>query len=191
MTAIAIFVGIDIAKADFVVACRPDGTSWTAPNGQADCVGRSGAGPGRALHRRASCCATQHGHQSVLSSPHRCRYTQEGRTHRMHAQTPDDPQRDDADEHDVAGDRSTRERLVALKILPEDLVADPDRRRRFEQEAQASSALEHPNIAVIHYFLTSPSCRRAHIDTVTYVCQCGRDGRGHDDHATAPGAAEH
>ena len=32
MTAIAIFVGIDIAKADFVVACRPDGTSWTAPN---------------------------------------------------------------------------------------------------------------------------------------------------------------
>jgi hypothetical protein len=27
MTATAIFVGIDIAKADFVVACRPDGTS--------------------------------------------------------------------------------------------------------------------------------------------------------------------
>jgi transposase len=32
MTATAIFVGIDIAKADFVVACRPDGTSWTARN---------------------------------------------------------------------------------------------------------------------------------------------------------------
>ena len=32
MTATAIFVGIDIAKADFVVACRPDGTSWTATN---------------------------------------------------------------------------------------------------------------------------------------------------------------
>jgi hypothetical protein len=32
MTATGIFVGIDIAKADFVVACRPDGTSWTAPN---------------------------------------------------------------------------------------------------------------------------------------------------------------
>jgi hypothetical protein len=30
MAATAIFVGIDIAKADFVVACRPDGTSWTA-----------------------------------------------------------------------------------------------------------------------------------------------------------------
>lgn len=32
MTPTAIFVGIDIAKTDFVVACRPDGTSWTAPN---------------------------------------------------------------------------------------------------------------------------------------------------------------
>ena len=30
MTATGIVVGIDIAKADFVVACRPDGTSWTA-----------------------------------------------------------------------------------------------------------------------------------------------------------------
>ena len=29
MAATAIFVGIDIAKADFVVACRPDATSWT------------------------------------------------------------------------------------------------------------------------------------------------------------------
>ncbi len=32
MTATAIFVGIDIAKADFVVACRPDGPAWTATN---------------------------------------------------------------------------------------------------------------------------------------------------------------
>jgi transposase len=32
MASTAIFVGIDIAKADFVVACRPDGTSWTASN---------------------------------------------------------------------------------------------------------------------------------------------------------------
>ena len=32
MTATAIFVGLDIAKADFVVACRPDGASWTVPN---------------------------------------------------------------------------------------------------------------------------------------------------------------
>ncbi len=32
MTPTTTFVGIDIAKADFVVACRPAGASWTAPN---------------------------------------------------------------------------------------------------------------------------------------------------------------
>ncbi len=42
------------------------------------------------------------------------------------------------------------DREVALKVLPLDLVADPERRRRFEQEARAASKLEHPNIAVIH-----------------------------------------
>ena len=35
MTSTPIFVGIDIAKADFVVACRPAGTSWTARNATA------------------------------------------------------------------------------------------------------------------------------------------------------------
>ena len=41
-------------------------------------------------------------------------------------------------------------RDVALKVLPPDLVADPARRSRFVQEAQAASSLEHPHIAVIH-----------------------------------------
>src|ERR671914_2975222 len=41
-------------------------------------------------------------------------------------------------------------REVALKVLPEDLVHDADRRQRLLQEARAASALEHPNIAVIH-----------------------------------------
>ena len=36
-------------------------------------------------------------------------------------------------------------RDVALKVLPDDLIHDADRRRRFVQEAQAASALEHPH----------------------------------------------
>ncbi len=42
------------------------------------------------------------------------------------------------------------DREVALKVLAPELVADPERLRRFEQEARAASKLEHPNIAVIH-----------------------------------------
>lgn len=41
-------------------------------------------------------------------------------------------------------------RKVALKILPADAVQNPDRVRRFEQEARAASALNHPNILTIY-----------------------------------------
>ena len=41
-------------------------------------------------------------------------------------------------------------REVALKVLPDNLIADPERKRRFTQEAQAAASLEHPNIAVIY-----------------------------------------
>jgi serine/threonine protein kinase/Tol biopolymer transport system component len=47
--------------------------------------------------------------------------------------------------------RDTRlDRLVALKVLPADKVSDPDRKRRFMQEAKAASALNHPNIVTIY-----------------------------------------
>ena len=36
------------------------------------------------------------------------------------------------------------DRDVALKVLPAELVADPDRKQRFMQEARAASALGHP-----------------------------------------------
>jgi serine/threonine protein kinase len=41
-------------------------------------------------------------------------------------------------------------RFVAIKILPPDQAGDPERQRRFVQEAQAASALNHPNIVTIH-----------------------------------------
>jgi serine/threonine-protein kinase len=41
-------------------------------------------------------------------------------------------------------------RNVALKILPPDLAANKDRIRRFEQEATAAAALNHPNVAHIY-----------------------------------------
>src|SRR5712692_35147 len=41
-------------------------------------------------------------------------------------------------------------RKIALKVLPAELTQHKDRLRRFEQEAQAAAALNHPNIAHIY-----------------------------------------
>jgi serine/threonine protein kinase len=41
-------------------------------------------------------------------------------------------------------------RFVAVKVLTSANAGDPERRRRFIQEAQAASALNHPNIITIH-----------------------------------------
>ena len=42
------------------------------------------------------------------------------------------------------------DRQVAIKILPATFATDPDRLQRFEQEARATSALNHPNILTVY-----------------------------------------
>jgi hypothetical protein len=52
-------------------------------------------------------------------------------------------------------------RLVAIKVLPPAKVTDPERKRRFIQEARAASALNHPHIVTIYDIDTA--------DNVTFI----------------------
>ena len=56
--------------------------------------------------------------------------------------------------HVVCVDRKSGRTLwtkkFAIKILPEDLAQDPERRERFEREAKTIAALNHPNIVTIY-----------------------------------------
>jgi serine/threonine protein kinase len=60
-------------------------------------------------------------------------------------------------------------REVAVKVLSEEFSSDPDRRKRFEQEARSASALNHPNIVTIHDIGSS--------DSMTYIAMELVDGR--------------
>ena len=42
------------------------------------------------------------------------------------------------------------DRTVAIKVLPAELASDPDRRERFEREAKAIAALNHPHICTLY-----------------------------------------
>ena len=44
------------------------------------------------------------------------------------------------------------EREVAIKLLPVEFAEDKDRLARFEQEAKATSSLNHPNILAVYDF---------------------------------------
>ncbi len=56
-------------------------------------------------------------------------------------------------------------REVAIKVLPASFSADPDRLRRFEQEARAAGVLNHPNITAVYDIGTSAG------DDAPYVVQ--------------------
>jgi serine/threonine protein kinase len=47
------------------------------------------------------------------------------------------------------------DRPVAIKILPAEAAGNPERRRRFVQEAKVASALNHPNILHVYDFETA------------------------------------
>jgi eukaryotic-like serine/threonine-protein kinase len=49
---------------------------------------------------------------------------------------------------------SRLDREVAIKVLPESLTSDPQRLQRFEQEARAAAALNHPNILAVYQMST-------------------------------------
>jgi serine/threonine protein kinase len=56
---------------------------------------------------------------------------------------------------EVSRARDTRlGRDVAMKVLPASFANDPDRLQRLEQEARATSALNHPNILTVHDLCT-------------------------------------
>ncbi|MCJ7487227.1 MAG: serine/threonine-protein kinase [Candidatus Aminicenantes bacterium] len=70
--------------------------------------------------------------------------------------------------------RDTRlDRPVAVKVLPHDRVADPERKRRFIQEAKAASALNHPNIITIHDI--------GQAESIDFIAMEYVDGRTLDD----------
>src|SRR5687768_5391684 len=72
---------------------------------------------------------------------------------------------------------SRLDRTVALKILPGELAADPERMQRFTREARAASALNHPNVATIYDVGESDGLRfivMEHVEGETVAARIGR-----------------
>jgi serine/threonine-protein kinase len=70
-------------------------------------------------------------------------------------------------------------REVALKVLPAETAADPDRLMRFHREARAAAALNHPNIVTLY---SAEESDGIHFITMELV-----DGRSLDELIPAEG----
>lgn len=80
------------------------------------------------------------------------------------------------------------ERHVALKILPAELVTDAARVARFVQEARAASALNHPNVIVVHDIGEERVAGRS--DSIRFMAMELIDGMTLRDIIAGGGAAE-
>ena len=75
-------------------------------------------------------------------------------------------------------------RFVAIKVLPPSQSGNPEMQRRFIQEAQAASALNHPNIITIYDIIQEGD---AQYIVMEYVA--GETAAEHDPHHWPPYAA--
>src|SRR5262245_58457337 len=76
--------------------------------------------------------------------------------------------------------RDTRlERDIAIKVLPEDVASSSDRLTRFEREARAVAALNHPNIGVLHSIEEQQGIRFLTMELI--------EGQGLDRHVQSGG----
>jgi non-specific serine/threonine protein kinase len=72
-------------------------------------------------------------------------------------------------------------RQVALKILPLGVADDPDRRQRFQREAEAIAALDHPNIVTVYSIETATPDSPDGAEAVTFITMQLVEGRTLDE----------